>query len=68
MIYVCFPLSLRNVEDPLHERGIDVCNECEVLERFLIQKRDKLAALRFLKKAMKRYGPPQRAVTDKLRS
>lgn len=27
MIYVRFPLSLRNVEDPLHERGIDICHE-----------------------------------------
>jgi len=27
MMYVCFPLSLRNVEDLLFERGIDVCHE-----------------------------------------
>ena len=27
MMYVKFPLSLRNVEDLLHERGIDVCHE-----------------------------------------
>jgi putative transposase len=27
MMYVRFPLSLRNVEDLLHERGIDVCYE-----------------------------------------
>jgi putative transposase len=27
MLYVQFPLSLRNVEDLLHERGIDVCHE-----------------------------------------
>lgn len=27
MLYVRFPLSLRNVEDLLHERGIDVCHE-----------------------------------------
>ena len=27
MMYVRFPLSLRNVEDVLHERGIDVCHE-----------------------------------------
>jgi putative transposase len=24
MMYIRFPLSLRNVEDPLHERGIDM--------------------------------------------
>ena len=27
MLYVRFPLSLRNVEDFLHERGIDVSHE-----------------------------------------
>lgn len=27
LMYVRFPLSLRNVEDPLFERGIDVCHE-----------------------------------------
>lgn len=26
-MYVRFPLSLRNVEDLLHERGIDICHE-----------------------------------------
>lgn len=27
MYYVRYPLSLRNVEDILHERGIDICHE-----------------------------------------
>ena len=27
MLYVRYPLSLRNVEDPLFERGIDICHE-----------------------------------------
>jgi len=27
MMYLRFPLSFRNVEDPLHERGIDVSYE-----------------------------------------
>lgn len=27
MMYVRFPLSLRNVENLLHECGIDVCHE-----------------------------------------
>ncbi|WP_367648709.1 hypothetical protein [Ruegeria arenilitoris] len=27
MLYIWFPLSLRNVEDLLHERGIDVSHE-----------------------------------------
>ncbi len=26
-MYIRFPLSLRNVEDLLFERGIDICNE-----------------------------------------
>jgi putative transposase len=32
MLYVRFPLSLRNVEDLLHERGIDVSHETIRLE------------------------------------
>ena len=27
MMYVRYPLSLRNVEDLLHERSIDICHE-----------------------------------------
>ena len=27
IMYVRFPLSLRQVEDLLHERGIDICHE-----------------------------------------
>lgn len=27
MMYVRFPLSIRNVEDLLHERGIDISHE-----------------------------------------
>jgi len=121
MMYVRFPLSLRNVEDLLHERGIDVCHESirhwwnrfgpmlaseirkkrsqsmrqspqwrwhldevfvkingkqhylwravdhegEVLECFVTKRRDRKAALRFLKKTMKRYGNPQVVVTDR---
>ena len=121
MMYVRFPLSLRNVEDLLHERGIDVCHESirlwvdrfgthfagkirkqranymrqvtqwqwhldevfvkingvqhylwravdhegEVLESFVTKRRNKKAALKFLKKAMKRYGNPQIIVTDR---
>lgn len=124
MIYVRFPLSLRNVEDLLHERGIDICHETvrywwnrfgpmfaseirrtrasrlkcysnwqwhvdevfvkingerhylwravdhegEVLESYVTKRRDKAAALAFLKKAMKRYGKPKVIVTDRLAS
>ena len=124
MMYIRFPLSLRNVEDILHERGIDICHETirqwadrfgtyfaskirkrrseamrqvpqwrwhldevfvkirgethylwravdhegEVLEAYVTKKRDKASALKFLRKAMKRYGNPQVVVTDQLRS
>jgi len=123
MLYVRFPLSLRNVEDLLHERGIDVSHESvrywwhrlgplfaveirkrrivglkssrwrwhldemfvkingerhylwravdhegEVLESFVTKTRDKKAALKFLKKAMRRHGRPESIVTDRLRS
>jgi len=27
MMYIRFRLSLRKAEDPLHERGIDICHE-----------------------------------------
>ncbi len=123
MLYIRFPLSLRNVEDLLHERGVDVSYEAvrfwwhrfgpmfaskirkrriqgmkssrwrwhldemfvkingerhylwravdhegEVLESFVTKTRDKKAALRFLKKAMRKHGQPEVIVTDKLRS
>ena len=124
MMYVRFLLSLRNVEDFLHERGIDICHETvrywwnrfgplfareirrkwmhpvpnhsnwkwhldevfvningkthylwravdhegEVLEAFVSKRRDRKAALVFLKKIMKRYGRPKLIVTDKLPS
>ena len=123
-MYVRFPLSLRKVEDLLHERGIDVSHESvrfwwmgfgplfaseirkakvhrmcsysnwqwhlgevfvkingeahfmwravdhegEVLEDFVTKRRDSKAALIFLKKLMKRYGQPEKIVTDNLRS
>ena len=123
MMYVRFPLSLRQVEDLLHERGINISHETvrtwwnrfgpvfaaeirkcriqgrsfslwkwhldevfvringeqhylwravdqegEVLESFVTKRRDRTAALKFLRKAMKRYGRPEVIVTDLLRS
>jgi putative transposase len=123
MLYVRYPLSLRQVEDILFERGIDICHETvrlwwnrfgpmfaaeirkrrirhrcysqwrwyvdevyvwingemfylwravdhegEVLEVFTSKRRDRRAALDFLKRAMKRYGRPCVIVTDRLRS
>lgn len=123
MRYVRFPLSLRNVEDLLHERGIDVCHESlrfwrnrfgplfaseirkariqrmrtqsnhqwhldevfvkingetqymwravdhegEELDALVTKRRDRKAALKFLRKLMNRYGQPEQFVTDKLR-
>ena len=124
MMFVRYPLSLRNIEDLLFERGIDICHqtvrlwwnwygplfageirlkrvqhtracthwrwrldevyvnitgetrylwravdhEGEVLESFVTEKRDKAAALKFIKRAMKRHGRPGAIVTDGLRS
>ena len=47
-------------------RAVD--HEGEVLEAFVTKRRDRKAALQFLKRAMKRYGPPRVIVTDRLRS
>jgi len=47
-------------------RAVD--HEGEVLESFVTKTRDKRAALKFLKKAMRRYGHPEKIVTDKLHS
>ena len=46
-----------------HWRAVD--HEGEVLESFVTKKSDRAAALKFLKKAMKRYGNPDVVVTDK---
>ena len=123
MMYIRYPLSLRQVEDLLFERGIDISHETvrlwwnrfgpmfaaeirkrrvhqrsysrwrwhldevfvkingevhylwravdhegEVLEVFATKRRDRGAALKFLKRTMKRYGRPRAIVTDRLRS
>jgi len=124
MLYARYPLSLRNVEDLLFERGYDLCHETvrlwwnrfgplfaadigrqrvsrmrgfrqwrwyldemyvklngemvylwravdhegEILESFVTRRRDKSAALTFLKKALKRHGNAEKIVTDGLRS
>ena len=47
-------------------RGVD--HEGEVLEAFATRTRDKAAALKFLKKMMKRHGKRRAIVTDRLRS
>jgi putative transposase len=47
-------------------RAVD--HEGEILESFVTKKRDKAAALAFLKKALKRHGRAETIVTDGLRS
>ena len=91
MMYVRDPLSLRNVEDLLAERGIDIshetvrfwCNrfgptfaaeirkkrhEGEVLEAVVTAKRGNAAALKLLKRIMKKFDRPRTIVTDGLRA
>ena len=45
-------------------RAID--HEGEVLESFVTKRRDRKAALKFLRKTMKRHGRPHIFATDKL--
>ena len=47
-------------------RAVD--QEGEILESFVTKKRDKEAALTFMKKALKRHGSPEAVTTDGLRS
>ena len=47
-------------------RAVD--HEGEVLEVFATKRRDRKAALKFLKRTMKRYGRPRSIVTDRLGS
>ena len=47
-------------------RAVD--HEGEVLETVVTGKRDKAAALKFLKRIMKQYGQPRSVVTDGLSS
>ena len=124
MLYIRFPLSLRNVEDLLHERGIEISHETvrywwnrfgplfaaelrrkrvdemrgrkhwrwhldevfvkvdglthylwravdhegEVLESIVTKTRDRKAALKLLKKSIKRHGRQESIVTAGLRS
>ncbi len=77
MMYVRYPSSLRQVEDVLFERGIDICHETvrlwwngfgSMFAAEIRKRRDRRAALKFLKRTMKRYGLPGTIVTDRLGS
>ena len=65
MYYVRFPLSLRQVEDILHEMFVKIYGEQyylwraidqqgEALEAYVSTRRNKAAALTFLRKALRR--------------
>ena len=43
-------------------------HEGEVLESFVTKMRDKKAALKFFRKAMRKHGHPETIITDRLRS
>ncbi|MDB5724194.1 MAG: transposase [Novosphingobium sp.] len=47
-------------------RAVD--QEGEILESYITKTRDKASALTFMKKALKRYGSPEKITTDGLRS
>ena len=47
-------------------RAVD--HEGEVLESFVTKNKDKTAALKILRKAMRKHGQPKAIATDKLRS
>ena len=57
-----------NISGELHYLWRAVDHEVEVLEVLATKKRDKAAALKLMKKLMKRHGRPQVVVTDGLRS
>jgi putative transposase len=64
-LYVRFTLSLRDVEDLW--RAVD--SEGEVLDVLIQSRRNKRAALKLMRKLLKKYGfVPDKLITDDLRS
>ena len=65
MMYIRFPLSLRNVEDLLHERGIDICHETV---RFWWQRFGPVFACEIRRKRVARFhsGPQWRWHLDEV--
>ena len=53
MMYIRFPLSLRNVEDLLHERGIDISHETV---RFWWNRFGPMFAAEIRRKRIQKYG------------
>ncbi|GHE06478.1 integrase [Defluviimonas sp. 20V17] len=56
------------INGELHYLWRAVDHEGEVLESFVTKRRDKKAALKFLKKSLKRHGCTDEIVTDLMRS
>ena len=56
------------INGELHYLWRTVDHEGEVLEAYVTKRRNRQAAFRFLRKAMKRYGNPKVVVTDRLKS
>ena len=56
------------INDETHYLWRAVDHEGEVLESFVTKTRDKKAALKFLKKAMRQHGQPHVIMTDRLAS
>ena len=56
------------MNDVTHFLWRAINHEGEVLEALVTKRRDRKAALKFLRKTMKRHGHPHVFVTDKLRS
>ena len=68
---VKFPRATRlfvKIKGEMHYLLRAVDQEGEVLESYVTKTRDRKAALKFLRKSMKRHGRPHILVTDKLRS
>ncbi len=68
---VRFPRATRlfvRINGKTHYLWRAVDHEGEVLEVFATKRRNRRAALKFLKRTMKRYGRPRSIVTDRLRS
>ena len=59
---------MANINGERHYLWRAVDHEGEILESYVTKKRNKSAALRFLKKALKRHGRAEVVVTDGLRS
>ncbi len=56
------------INEEMHYLWRAVDHEGEILESYVTKTRDNAAALRFLKKALKRHGKAEKIVTDGLRS